>query len=1089
MIFAFLSQRKNAALGTTIGILCIIASVTFISMRFLRVPQTVFTPMQRAYDQMVRDSVHHPDVQIHLGIAKFISADLATRGASMEERVQDFLGRYGALYGLTSATDTQLQIVREQATAEGETSVLLKQTYKDLPVFGGELLIAFRGDRIYSTIGSLLVTDRVLLIEPTLSSSQAIDRARESMGVKQVTTYADPQLEIYDPAVSDAAQVTIHAPRLAWRVFIATPEQKEIHLDAMDGSLLSVFGTVQRHDGFDDFDFDLEDANGIEATSGNACYRLTDADDAIGDEDGLLTRYHRDRDAVQNWWDWRRSYEFFHNNYGFHSYDNDGEDIESYIHAGGAVIGASASYNPTCDLFQFSNGNTAYDITVHEFTHAIIEQSSGLVYFNQSGALNESFADIMAGVADNNWLIGERRTNGGDPFRDMSNPPRMGDPDTMPPRMVTTDNGGVHTNSGIQNKVAFLIADGGMHNGVQVRGIGRSKLGRLMFDVMRTIPSSAQFIDARNRAIVVAESWARTGVFGFNRQDACSVRNAFFSAQYRGWDDATHQDTDCDGVADTRDTDTDNDGIPNNRDNCPNTRNIDQGDSDRDGQGDACDVDGDNDGINDSIDNCPTVPNPQQDFLPGSRLPAACQDTDRDGILNGLDNCPEQANRDQRDMDRDGQGDVCDGDMDQDGVRNQDDNCPVVANPDRRDADRDGVGDACDNCPQMSSTNFADVDRDGIGNVCDTDRDGDGILNEQDECPDTHICFSTQVNDIGTFQLPLSPQPEPFRLNMDTLFCPTCHFQTTPPSVSTCTGLVLEGASSRDVFWFTDQQGHSAGRFVRAKDGTLIFQQTNSLDHIYSLNILPAPRPASTTSTKIHLRRDDQVCVLGKVQVTTPVVTSTRSSPAVQQPSIKTVPTMPTIPPIPTEKQNMTKEEWEKIILEQEPIKTGQAVTPVKPTSPEPVKESVLPTSPVPTPTKIINDPVVSKPVFSSQLPSVQNILVTPILNVFYGVCAQEPTRLRIEFTAQSTNQLTTISITYQTVLSNGALAHAVRTAQLFSLGNDRYMTEIDTQTFAQNDLEGTDGAIRYQIRLIDEAGLQATPEGKRDVLACIPKK
>ncbi len=58
-------------------------------------------------------------------------------------------------------------------------------------------------------------------------------------------------------------------------------------------------------------------------------------------------------------------------------------------------------------------------------------------------------------------------------------------------------------------------------------------------------------------------------------------------------------------------------------------------------------------------------------------------------------------------------------DLDGDGVRNEDDNCPEVANADQADADEDGVGDACDNSPNDPNPGQGDADSDGIGNISD----------------------------------------------------------------------------------------------------------------------------------------------------------------------------------------------------------------------------------------------------------------------------------------------------------------------------------------------------------------------------------
>ena len=46
------------------------------------------------------------------------------------------------------------------------------------------------------------------------------------------------------------------------------------------------------------------------------------------------------------------------------------------------------------------------------------------------------------------------------------------------------DNGCVHFNSGILNKFAYLISEGGTHRGVAVNGIGRYKLARITYRAM-----------------------------------------------------------------------------------------------------------------------------------------------------------------------------------------------------------------------------------------------------------------------------------------------------------------------------------------------------------------------------------------------------------------------------------------------------------------------------------------------------------------------------------------------------------------------------------------------------------------------------
>ncbi len=115
---------------------------------------------------------------------------------------------------------------------------------------------------------------------------------------------------------------------------------------------------------------------------------------------------------------------------------------------------------------------TTLDVVGHEFAHGFTEFSSGLIYRNQSGALNESISDIIGkGLEyyfdfDNfDWFIGSRfRTNDDvTPFRSMSDPTERFDPKFYAGdfwHTSTGDNGGVHSNSGVLNYWFYLLVEG-----------------------------------------------------------------------------------------------------------------------------------------------------------------------------------------------------------------------------------------------------------------------------------------------------------------------------------------------------------------------------------------------------------------------------------------------------------------------------------------------------------------------------------------------------------------------------------------------------------------------------------------------------
>ncbi len=178
-------------------------------------------------------------------------------------------------------------------------------------------------------------------------------------------------------------------------------------------------------------------------------------------------------------------YDYFKLNYGRDSYDNSGAPYNGYVHVPANSGGGSAPAN-SCPNAQwngremvFCTGLVTLDVTGHELAHALTGSTAGLIYSNESGALNEAVSDIFGSVMDNNWTMGEGIPASAGlpvPLRSMSNPPSRNQPDKLSSYTCgPADKGGVHSNSGIINKAFYLMTDGGSFNGCTMSGIGRIK--------------------------------------------------------------------------------------------------------------------------------------------------------------------------------------------------------------------------------------------------------------------------------------------------------------------------------------------------------------------------------------------------------------------------------------------------------------------------------------------------------------------------------------------------------------------------------------------------------------------------------------
>lgn len=216
-----------------------------------------------------------------------------------------------------------------------------------------------------------------------------------------------------------------------------------------------------------------------------------------------------------------------------------------YLPGFGMVYGEGAPANVVIGGRRWDYFAGALDIVGHELTHGVINYTSGLLYQNESGALNESFADMMGtaveffhqppgnGPLRADYLSGEDVvTPGGG--RSMENPAAYGQPDHYSRRVVfavptaSNDNGGVHTNSGIGNQAYYLAIQGGTNrtSGISVQGVGlanREQIEKVMYRAFtQMMPANATYAVARAVTIQAARD-----LYGVNSSAETNITAAW----------------------------------------------------------------------------------------------------------------------------------------------------------------------------------------------------------------------------------------------------------------------------------------------------------------------------------------------------------------------------------------------------------------------------------------------------------------------------------------------------------------------------------------------------------------------------------
>jgi bacillolysin len=443
---------------------------------------------------------------------------------------REFLEARPDIFGSASGSD-QLVFLDLRVDPTGGASVRFALQIGGLVVDGGEIVVLLARDgRVRAVTGSFPTPARLQAV-PVLDAASAQRLASASGAI------ADPMPRLVARRIGDR----LHA---AWRVRVdhgGVIGAREVFVDATTGATLFeralmrpvaargsgvgsdgvrrqldcarsgdayVLRDETRGRGIRTYDAgEDEDLPGALVRS-----RSPDVWDAAGEHAGAAVDAHLHAARV---WDYLGA---THDRRGL---DGAGGSLAVVVHFGEGF--ANAFWDGSRAVFGDGDGVTvrrplssALDVVAHELVHGLDGHAAGFVYEGESGALDESIADVLATLIEHrrgggNWQLGEELVDGG--LRDLADPARLGDPTHWEeradlPLTPEGDMGGVHVNSTIPSHAAYLLAEGGVHqrSGIRVHPIGRDRLGAIWYRALTLyLGPRASFADfaAATRAAAV----------------------------------------------------------------------------------------------------------------------------------------------------------------------------------------------------------------------------------------------------------------------------------------------------------------------------------------------------------------------------------------------------------------------------------------------------------------------------------------------------------------------------------------------------------------------------------------------------------
>jgi len=482
--------------------------------------------------------------------------------SSPEERFFSFLESVQSTTKLKNNREC-FSVLGIQTDQLGMTHIKSVQKYKGVEIYGTESTLHLDAKKERFT-GKILNINNDINVTPTLSASNAIDETVENLKQKTVVKelsdkekkilkYDSPKsklvvFETGDNSLSLAYEVEIRPNFIeVWKYFI----------DAHTGEIIKSFNATNSDGAVTANATDLNNKlRTINTYLENGTYYMIDASEAMFNAtkfEGVVYTFDANNTSTRNLnysyittsnntWSNKTavsahantvaSYKYFYNTFGRNSLNGNGGNIMSFINIteddgssmDNAFWNGEAAFYGNGSMFKPLAG--AQDVISHELGHGVVSNTANLEYYSQSGAINETYADIFGSMVDrDDWEIGEDVVKTAyypsGALRNMSNPHNSGTSNDYwwQPAHVSEmyigeeDNAGVHTNSGIGNYAYYLCAT----------SIGKDKAEQVFYRALANyLTKNSQFIDFRIAVIQSAKD-----LYGNNSNEAAKAAEAF----------------------------------------------------------------------------------------------------------------------------------------------------------------------------------------------------------------------------------------------------------------------------------------------------------------------------------------------------------------------------------------------------------------------------------------------------------------------------------------------------------------------------------------------------------------------------------